>query len=57
MEAIPHSDLVEQLLEPEAQLSELVGLLSEHLLHQELLQKMTLMRISLLILKKSKSHR
>ena len=54
VEAIPHSDLEAQLSELEAQLSELAGLLSEHLLHQELLQKMTLMRISLLILKKSK---
>ena len=54
VEVIPHSDLAAQLSELEGQLLELVGRLSEHLLLQELLQRMILMQILLLILKKSK---
>ena len=64
VEVAPHLDLVEQLSElegqrsePEELLSELEGLLSAHLLLQELLQRMTLTQISLLILKKSKFHK
>ena len=54
VEVIPHSDLAARLSELEGQLLELVGRLSEHLLLQELLQRMILMQILLLILKKSK---
>ena len=57
VEVIPHLDPVAQLSGLVVQLSELEGLLSVHLLPQVLLQKMTLMQISLLILKKSKSLR
>ena len=64
VEVVPHlelvarnSELVEQHSELEVQLSELEGLLSVHLLLQELLQRMTLTRILPLILKKSKYHK
>ena len=56
-EVILHSDLAAQLSEQEGQLLELEGLLSVHLLLQELLQRMILTQILLLILKKSKFHR